>query len=558
MSARAPYNFIPIKNDEVINVSPFLENRYNQNLYTGYIEFKIKTLTPVYVRDGVPIDEYGKENKNNTDFFNINGKYLIPGSSLKGMIRTLIEIVTFSKFKFFDDKRLYYRLVAAKTDLRIAKQYRERMVVNIKGSSGRPRSRSKAKPGFLFKQGKDYYIIPAKNGNYRIEHGARRKDCKEPGFVRIGNTYYVCSGRMPNKRHHYSFTLPDNPESKKIKLSDSDVNDYKNDINRMEGMNLLDKLKHEKYVPCFYITYQGNKYAFGHNPFFRLPYEKTTGQFIPDYNKEIDIAESIFGVENDDKNNGTAGKVFFESAVLEGTPKFEVDNPVCPDILSSPKPTSFQLYLEQVSNKLSKLISYNDKGSIRGYKMYWHKENKEWKFRGDANKSRKVLTTPIKPLAADNSFKGKIRFENLSKEELGAFLFVLDLPQGMAHKIGLAKPLGLGSIRITPKLYLSDRKKRYTDLWAEFNSLTESDKNIFNNAFQSFLLENVKNVNPKISDVWQHHRLFQLKKMLDFDNNIHIKNWIHKVSYMNFDDRDDRNKFRYREVLPKPSDVARN
>jgi hypothetical protein len=43
-------------------------------------------------------------------------------------------------------------------------------------------------------------------------------------------------------------------------------------------------------------------------------------------------------------------------------------------------------------------------------------------------------------------------------------LFVLNLPEGYCHKIGMGKPLGLGSIKITATLSILDPKKRYCNL----------------------------------------------------------------------------------------------
>lgn len=71
----------------------------------------------------------------------------------------------------------------------------------------------------------------------------------------------------------------------------------------------------------------------------------------------------------------------------------------------------------------------------------------------------KAQYTIIKPIKRNIKFKSRIRFENLTKEELGALLFVLDLPENHYHKIGMGKPLGLGSIEIKPSLFIVDRKR---------------------------------------------------------------------------------------------------
>ncbi len=43
------------------------------------------------------------------DFFKINGQLAIPGTSLKGMIRSVLEAVTNACFVVFDGERLDYR-----------------------------------------------------------------------------------------------------------------------------------------------------------------------------------------------------------------------------------------------------------------------------------------------------------------------------------------------------------------------------------------------------------------------------------------------------------------
>ena len=59
--------------------------------------------------------------------------------------------------------------------------------------------------------------------------------------------------------------------------------------------------------------------------------------------------------------------------------------------------------------------------------------------------------TTIEPLAAGNMFQFQIDFENLEKWELGCLLYALELEPQMAHRLGMGKPLGLGSVQINVK-----------------------------------------------------------------------------------------------------------
>ena len=94
--------------------------------------------------------------------------------------------------------------------------------------------------------------------------------------------------------------------------------------------------------------------------------------------------------------------------------------------------------------------------------MYWHRQTPQtgengWEAGFEDVQSSPSQYTRVKTIASKANFQGRIRFENLSDIELGALLFVLELPNGCAHKIGMGKPLGLGSVRITPTLTLTKR-----------------------------------------------------------------------------------------------------
>ncbi len=107
--AKAPYNFVPL-NDKIApsefngkEIPPFdtFNSELNgKKLLSGYIDIEIKNETPLYIGS----DEKGV-------FFGtcINGVPVIPGSSIRGLIRTLVEIMGFSKMKFVDsDRRLFF------------------------------------------------------------------------------------------------------------------------------------------------------------------------------------------------------------------------------------------------------------------------------------------------------------------------------------------------------------------------------------------------------------------------------------------------------------------
>jgi len=604
--SKAPYNFVPL-NEKVIPSEKIPEfDRYYSERFTGYIEIEIKTLTPLYIRDTLTEDEYKQklelENKSkdkkqytNPDFFSPGGLLRIPGSSLRGMIRTMIEIMSFGKFGFFDDTRLYYRAVGDTSKLGI--DYRDKMVdtsnnyfpkfkagiLKAKGANKYEILPSKVLKGtqiyrinfdkrtgivdgtidlkleeFEFKEIYFNPVSPQNHTHYRWDKKSQKEVPYQLYYAKLTSVslnqdnshlnrgYIISSGHMDKKHMHWVINEPDDSIAP-VEIDEEVIMSYKNDSQR-KAPDLLEVLKTKKEVPCFYlINDKGKIVSFGHTGMFRLAYEKTIGDHIPAELKNsniTDIAEAIFGNEKTH-----AGRVFFEDAYLNGNPEDALLDTAIPKILSGPKPTCFQHYLEQKPENLEahpkNLAHYNSDNPIRGYKLYWHRSGNNWIETDQENiKKHSTQYTLITPVKAGAIFKGRIRFENLSKVDLGALLFALQLPEGLAHKLGMGKPLGLGSVRITPKLYLSDRKKRYEDLFFEWNGLRDETEKIidFKKAFEKYVLTSL---NENKTSLWEIERIKELKVMLDFQN----KPDDEKTEYT------DLEEFRKRKILPHPTEV---
>ncbi len=275
-------------------------------------------------------------------------------------------------------------------------------------------------------------------------------------------------------------------------------------------------------------------------------YKKTIGEHIPQSLKDetkIDLADAIFGNERT-----FAGRVFFEDAFCNQSDiDYEGEKVIT---LLEPKPTLFQHYLEQNKNNFNdphkKFVLYNSDNNIRGNKLYWHKSGRNWANKNQASFNEDT-DNKINPVKADIIFTGKIRFENLSAVELGALLFAIDLPEGCCHKLGMGKPLGLGSVAITSNLFISDRTNRYTNLFAEWEiPIAETDKSEYKKAFEHYVLEALKDSHQNL---WDNQRMRELKTMLDFSQKPLDK----KTRYMTIGP----NEFKNRRVLSKPSEIVK-
>jgi CRISPR-associated protein (TIGR03986 family) len=153
--AIAPYNFVELPNKVVpaqveCNGKLRDNDRYYSDRHTGKIICTLKTESPLYIRCGLtpvdfatfndtPNEELTPEQrKKKAEFFlhPSNLKPVLPGSSLRGMLRTLVEIISFGKIdRVSDQQKFFFRAVAAENDDPLRNKYKDHignMAKNVK------------------------------------------------------------------------------------------------------------------------------------------------------------------------------------------------------------------------------------------------------------------------------------------------------------------------------------------------------------------------------------------------------------------------------------------
>ena len=112
---KAPYNFVPLENEAFI---PSWGNRISQDVpfkdgVSGSIDISIEAMTPIFVRNGQrQMTEEEKKNGRQQDnsFSHTEGnQYFIPGTSIKGELRDILEILSFGKMTQVQDSRFGIR-----------------------------------------------------------------------------------------------------------------------------------------------------------------------------------------------------------------------------------------------------------------------------------------------------------------------------------------------------------------------------------------------------------------------------------------------------------------
>ncbi|HHB79429.1 MAG TPA: hypothetical protein ENK85_09390, partial [Saprospiraceae bacterium] len=117
MTLYAPYNFVPLNKKVVI---PHWIDRISHDVpfkdgESGEFKVRITAKTPIFVKDGLSKEEeakkYDKDGIQITphEFCQHNGQYYIPGSSIKGMVRNVLEIMSFGRMDKVNDHRYAVR-----------------------------------------------------------------------------------------------------------------------------------------------------------------------------------------------------------------------------------------------------------------------------------------------------------------------------------------------------------------------------------------------------------------------------------------------------------------
>jgi hypothetical protein len=108
----SPYNFVPLSGqvffpdwaDHVSMDVPFSDG------ISGWFEIEVEAKTDIYIRNGGDQPRTAPEKAADSvwqDFFRVTpeGRYAIPGTSLKGVVRSVMEIATFGKLNRAYDAR---------------------------------------------------------------------------------------------------------------------------------------------------------------------------------------------------------------------------------------------------------------------------------------------------------------------------------------------------------------------------------------------------------------------------------------------------------------------
>lgn len=534
---KAPYNFVPLENRAFY---PSWANHISQDIpfedgVSGNIEYKITSETPIFVRNG-----YTDRKNPDTKFSQTpNGQYFIPGTSIKGEIRNVLEILSFGKMTQVQDARFGIRDLSNNPEGRFYRQkiqnvhcgwlYKqlaedgsEEYFINDCGTTGRiapeviDKHYSTALAAFgqnlalnrQYADNDDEEKLRSAYNKYEniLNISLENQDIEKRlsgTFSTVPDNYnriiadfspngkkgcIVVTGQ-PSKRDpesrrgkYYEFVFFESNTNENEKVESQIIDDFITiHKNNYDYKNIWKRYLNEgKRVPVFFMRRNGNLDpidAIGLAYMFRIPTANFIKGAIP-----IEL-QSNRRKDLAECIFGTAkeslkqlkGRVNISHAFACGTPN---KCGIVTTVLGSPKPSYGPLYASSGT--------WNDANAqIKGRKRYPVRTTLLPPNEGTDSQTCKFI-----PLDHGTSFKGRITFHNLKECELGALIAALTFNghPDCCHSIGEAKPLGYGKVKISiDKLSVISIK----DIFAKTDDPTQQETDYYFNKFKDVMTENI-------------------------------------------------------------------
>ncbi|MBD3339740.1 MAG: TIGR03986 family CRISPR-associated RAMP protein [Candidatus Lokiarchaeota archaeon] len=522
-----PYNFISL--DENCSKGIDYKTQKLKGKLTGWLVCSLETKTPIFIPNTTKVFEDNNKIRS-MDFFsyknlagisanNLNEikkpKPVIPGSEIRGTIRSAYEAVTNSCLSTIDDNKALYKRVQspAKSGQLVFQQNKWQIIecnrcrlpkhwvdiddnqININGDNYQEGQEvfvsinyDSYKINEIYKNQKrglkkGYLHIGEYNENKNYESVFLHKFDRRSGKIRIKDIDQklipeILNGLIINILMYRS-KINQTPEHGKYLHVDygkmrtiSDiVNEFKNNKNEI---NLFNKKLKEKYPDVFnYLNgalinfvhhYTSGRFYLSPAAIGREVFFNQLNEIIHSYepcNRVNNLCNScaLFGLAGE--KDAACSRIRFTDAIsLEN---YDYLDSITLKELSSPKLSATEFYLFKPDNahlwNYDYAVNWNSNRygipgyspQIRGRKFYWHQKFTEeqrpypWENQSEATE-RNVHVRPLKY----GKFKFKVYFNNITDEELNQLLWTLELggKGSHAHKIGMGKSIGLGSIQI--------------------------------------------------------------------------------------------------------------
>lgn len=493
-----PYNFISSDFTEKI------EGSKDKGNLTGVIHCRLITKTPTAIPDVEKREQTEVEDHFYYPFYQQDGKYMIPGSSLRGPIRSMYETLTDSCYVTTDvETPITYRSAKAfeagllrKTAYGWKLYQADRCIFSVSGRGYKPFNRKEGLKSVPAKDlagldGKEvsFDLFVAPNGSYEEyskSHGKYFVGYCVKDFsldtTKFNETGYICIGEKFGSKHFESIFWPSEDHYGKwievsLKNLDRAVDSLQTILDTYNNESINKSAKEHRFYPnrnyksakegdIFPIWYMVDDSENAHlsvADIGRSAYTNTMKDLLkkkaPCTNRNhVCKACALFGMtgNDDDGSNAALGsKVRISDAKYSSENDPKTTSVVLRE-LAGPKPSYLPFYLDKKIEDNNWSDGYDAAGAkIRGRKFYWHNEKDYYKAFTDINgnpiKLERNATMELMPKECEFSFD--VFFDEISNSQLNELLWTLTLGENQSdgthcYKVGHGKSIGLGSAKI--------------------------------------------------------------------------------------------------------------
>ncbi len=489
----APYRFVPLSSFVFL---PNWSNQASQDMpfadgVCGELRLKLTCHTLTCV--GGKQDDSTPNDPGRVHFFrDPDGNLAIPGSNIQGMLRNVLEIASFARFRQVEDQKLGVRDISESNNF-----YTREMVKNpvhagwLSFTDGnwkiQPCEFSRLYQGDLIafcnvpkldwirlKKAKERYdrigICPEIQFNQEPMPNKAGQSLAKPSPSGSCHGRIVVTGQPGRdfeapKAKKYEFIFHDAKEEC-LTVSVDTMNGFRQiHENSEEWVFWQAKLQSRALpigIPVFFHQKGSEVTSLGLAMMYKLPYTHSLHAAIQHTSSthlqstRPDLADLVFGFLGEDDRTGLRGRVNVGLAKLSPDTATDISW-TAPTVLNSPKPTFYPAYIRQTGKSFRQLMESH--AELSGWKRY-------------PVKNEDILPPPVKStprvqvrlevVEADTEFLFTIRLHNLRHVELGALLWALDFGgmPAMRHSIGTGKPYGLGQASLS----ISESRLRHNDI----------------------------------------------------------------------------------------------
>lgn len=499
---KTPFNFISLSEnvyfpdwaDSISHDIPFKDG------VSGTIDLEIIAKSPIYIRNGHTKMDAESNNDEYNSFSHIrlpNGtrQYFIPGSSIKGEIRNLIEIMSYGKITV-DRKAMFarrdlnnkanYPLLEKKNKIRcgwLVENYDGTYVIqdcgipmrishaeidaylgtptmanNFSNRYSKKLSEEEKSASFKYNllrgnelHGLQFSVVEiSKQNDKRVKYNPDGNITGtivltgQPSQWKSDTNGKIAPG---NKGKYYEFVFEDVENPAEHIVSKEMFDHFSFIYNKSREWKMIKNNMNNDGQPIFFRLSDDNKSVidFGMAYLYKMPYSQSVYDSLPDNHKSPnpDLAECLFGyIKDNNGKNALKGRIQFQNAYAVG--EVHEDAPF-KTILGSPKASYYPEYIRQTGSngRINGNYTTWDNGSPSGWKRYYLRDNTWGKIEGEDASNTLTIMHPLKK---ECRFKGKISFHNLKPVELGALLAALTCngQESNYHQLGMGKPYGFG------------------------------------------------------------------------------------------------------------------